>query len=190
VITGSEFHQNTEAGFRCKFVFDTSDYIVIATIINTERVVCRTPNTSSLYSFTDTEKKGELIVSQADGVFYNDYREIVYSFRDPVIDTITPAYGYVNERSGITIKGNYIRNKKKLYIRFTFEGKTESVKPIYIDSSTVFLQIPETFELFTYLHTYPASVSIDLTNNSQEYSNSLVFTYYNMPQLFSITPNL
>jgi hypothetical protein len=191
-ITGDNFYPNPEANIYCKFIFNTiNEYIVMATILNTETLYCRAPDTFALYGLNDNDKKGELIVSQIDGLFYNNYKEIVYSFRDPVLITVSPGYTYVNERTGVTVKGNYFRNKKNLYIRFTYKNlNSVLIKPVFIDSSTLFFLIPETFELFTYLYSYPAVVNIDLTNNLSDYSNSLDFEYFNMPQLLSINPNL
>lgn len=142
-----------------------------------------------------------LTISQINGLFDDDYANILMLSKVPQLSLVSPAYSLPNIKEGITIKGSYFENKQSLQAKITYStfdvinsNKVEKkfvlfIKAIYIDANTIFLNFPD-IEFVKYNFNFPIIAHIYITNNNLEYSlNFLEFEILNYPRISHIQPN-
>ncbi len=197
------------SNYRCKFIINEKIKFVTSAIRKNDNLLwCPTPDMKNIsindfsQFFNYENDKIKLIISEVNGLFDDNYYFLLNIKKLPEIYLIYPDYSLGTIKEGIVIKGNYFENKEDLKVKISyrayevlnnskvFKDFEISVKPIYIDKSTLFIFYPN-LDFIKYNFALPVKTTIKVSNNNLEYSiSSLELEILPYPRVDNIDPKL
>ena len=88
------------------------------------------------------------------------------------------------------ITGKNFLNVASLVSKFTYEKNSILIKPIFINSETLFIYSPTSFDFIKYSEStnIPFKIYLSISNNNFEFSNTFDIILYPYPQVTEISP--
>ena len=181
--------------YECKFYFtEEKHFNTEAIFINNNNIKCPTKDISD---WNLSEKKylvGNLIVinKSIKNNIIEDNRFEIKVFEDIELYNLSPNFIFLHNSYGITVKGNNFLNVKSLMGKISYQKYSILIKPIFIDSNTLFIYSPTTLDFISVIDLgsqIPLELSLSISNNNYEYDSKITLLMYPYPILFSVEPS-
>ena len=185
--------------YQCKFTFKddlNTEMRTDATFISSNFIKCKSPDTSSLNFPSNSPQyiNGYLSVEVKQNTnpllpHSRNYYEIK-TYIQVEITSSSPSYLYLHHKFGLIISGKNFLNVASLMSKFTYEKYSLLIKPIYLDSQTLFIYAPSSFDFIKYSEstTIPFNINLSISNNNIEFSLLYELILYPYPQVTEISP--
>ena len=181
--------------YECKFYFSDGKYFITEAIfINNNNIKCPTKDISDLNLSIEKYLLGNLIImnkSIKNNIIKDNNFEIKV-FNDIELYDLSPNFVFLHNSYGIIIKGNNFLNVKSLMGKISYQKYSILIKPIYIDSNTLFLYSPTTLDFISVIDfgsNIPLELSLSISNNNYEYDSKISLLMYPYPILLSVEPS-
>ena len=185
--------------YKCKFSFEDDLSTIMTTdvmLISSNYIKCKTPDTSSL-NFPSSSPQyinGFLSLEISENInpiipHYNNLYQIKTYIQIEIIHS-SPSYVYLHHKFGLIITGKNFLNVASLVSKFTYEKNSILIKPIFINSETLFIYSPTSFDFIKYSEStnIPFKIYLSISNNNFEFSNTFDIILYPYPQVTEISP--
>ena len=194
-VIGNNFYNFIK--YECNFFFDENKYFTKeALYVDNNLIKCPTQEVNwDLQSINDAKYIiGRLTVinkSTEKNIINNNNFEVKI-YKDIILNHLSPNFIFLHNNYGITIYGENFINVKDLMAKITYQQYSILVKPIYIDSKTLFIYSPTSSDFIAVIEEQsqiPLELNLSISNNNYEYNSILKLFMYPYPIIYKIEPS-